>query len=260
MRATVLGGFAAPTSTGAGCSGYLIRDGGTAVVADLGAGTLVELRRHVDVRRLDAVVISHGHLDHVLDLGALHHLLRYSPTPLPRKTPLYVPPGATAQFGVWERALHGAGDGDMLADTFEVAEYDPDTGVSVGHLTVRFAPTVHPLRAWAMRFSVPGGGSIGYTADTGPSAHLDGLLEGVDLLISEATLLEPDGPFETRGHLTAAEAGALAARVRCSTLILTHRWEETDGATLTDEAARTFPGTIELSGPGLTVDAVPSHV
>lgn len=255
MRVTVLGGFAALTSMGAGCSGYLIRHGETSIVADLGPGTLAELRRQIDVRTFDGIVISHGHLDHILDLGTLHHLLNYSPTPLETMIPLYLPPGSASQFDAWERALYGGGDGKMLTDTFTVSEYDPSVDLRIRDITVGFAPTVHSLQAWAMRFSAPGVGSIGYTADTGPSASLDALFDGLEILISEATLIASDEPFETRGHLTAAEAGELALRIRASNLILTHRWEESDGARLVNEAGKFFNGTIELSTPGLTADA-----
>lgn len=247
MRVTVLGGFAGLASTGAGASGYLIRHGDTSIVVDLGPGTLAELRRQVDIRTLDAILVSHGHLDHVSDIPGLHHVLRYSPTARPRPIPLLLPPGATRQFDLWRDAMPGWDD-----EALAVREYDPAVALTVGEITVRFAPTVHPLQGWAMLFSAYGAGAIGYTADTGPSAGLDPLFEGVGVLISEATLIEPD---ETRGHLTAAEAGELAARANASTLILSHRWEEFEDATLMAEAGKAFGGTIELGVPGLTVDA-----
>lgn len=250
MRVTVLGGFAGLASTGAGASGYLVRHGGTSIVVDLGPGTLAALRREVDIRALDAIIVSHGHLDHVSDLPGLHHVLRYSPTPMPRTIPLLVPPGATPQFDLWRDAMPGWDD-EVLA----ISEYDPAGELSLGEITVRFAPTVHPLQGWAMRFSAPGAGSIGYTADTGPSAALDPLFAGVDVLISEATLLEADEPAQTRGHLTSSEAGELAARARASTLILSHRWEEFEDAALVGEAAAAFGGAIRLAVPGMTVDA-----
>ena len=255
MRATVLGGYAGLTSTGAGASGYLFEHGETSIVVDLGPGTLAELRRRADVRHLDAVVVSHGHLDHVSDLVGLHHVLRYSPTLLHRPIPLLVPPGATRQFDLWGEAMPGW-DGRAL----EISEYDPAVDFSVGKVMVRFAPTVHPLQGWAMRFSAPGAGSIGYTADTGPSADLDDLFAGVEVLFAEATLIEEDESAETRGHLTAAEAGDLAARAGCSILVLTHRWEESDGPAQVAEARRAFGGTIRLAAPGLIVDATADRV
>ena len=250
MRVTVLGGFAGLASTGAGASGYLVQHAGTSIVVDLGPGTLAELRRQVDIRSLDAIIVSHGHLDHVSDLPGLHHVLRFSPTPMPRRVPLLVPPGAARQFVLWRDAMPGWDD-----EALAIAEYDPSVESTVGGITVRFAPTVHPLQAWATRFSAPGAGSIGYTADTGPSADLVPLFQGIGVLIAEATLIEADEPAETRGHLTAAEAGELAARANASTLILSHRWEEFEDATLITEAGKAFGGTIELGVPSLTVDA-----
>ena len=246
----MLGGFAGLTSTGAGASGYLIRHGRTAIVVDLGPGTLAELRRQIDIRTLDAVIVSHGHMDHVSDLVGLHHVLRFSPTALARRIPVLVPPGATAQFDLWRGAMPGWGD-----EALAVSEYDPSVEVIVGDVAVLFAPTVHPLQAWAMRFSIPNAGSIGYTADTGPSASLDGLFADVDVLVSEATLIRTDEPFRNRGHLTAREAGQLAARAGALTLILSHRWEESDGPTLLAEAGMSFDGTILLARPALSVDA-----
>jgi ribonuclease BN (tRNA processing enzyme) len=71
MQLVVLGGSAASPNAGAGCSGYLVQHGDDNVVLDLGPGTLPELRRHTDYRTLRAVVISHLHPDHTLDLVAL---------------------------------------------------------------------------------------------------------------------------------------------------------------------------------------------
>ena len=92
MRLTVLGGSAAGVNTGQGCSGYLLETGETTLVLDLGPGTLPELRRHTDFRTLAGVVISHLHLDHVLDLLAFRFLLAYNPIRPPEKLPLWLPP------------------------------------------------------------------------------------------------------------------------------------------------------------------------
>ena len=257
MRVTVLGGYAGVTSTGAGCSGYLIRDGSTAIVADLGPGTLGELRRHVALDEIDGIVVSHGHLDHILDLAALHLLLLYGPTRGKRRLRLFLPPDPTGQLDRWRTAIAAATDGSLLDETFDVAEYDPSQALTIGPVEVRFAPTVHPLQAYAMRFTGDRH-AIGFTADTGPAADLNGLFAGVDVLISEATLAEvtaADGPGEARGHLTATEAGLLATRASARTLVLSHRWEEHDAASQRSEAALDFPGRILMSAPGLTVDA-----
>src|SRR5215213_12027870 len=81
MELTVLGGSAAGPNPGQGCSGCLIESGATQVVVDLGPGTFTELRRHVDYRSIDGVVLSHGHLDHFLDVLTLRYALAYNPVP-----------------------------------------------------------------------------------------------------------------------------------------------------------------------------------
>ena len=79
MELTILGGSAAGPNPGQGCSGYLVESGTTRVVVDLGPGTFPELRRHVDYRLLDGVVLSHGHLDHFLDILTVRYALAYNP-------------------------------------------------------------------------------------------------------------------------------------------------------------------------------------
>lgn len=255
MRVTVLGGYAGVTSTGAGCSGYLIRDQSTAIVADLGPGTLGELRRQVVLDRIDGIVVSHGHLDHVLDIAALHVLLLYSPMQGKRRLKLFLPPDPTGQLDRWRAAIAAATDGRSLDETFDVTVYDPSQTLTIGSIKVRFAPTVHPLQAYAMRFAGDGH-AIGFTADTGPAADLDELFADVDVLVSEATLAlvtDADGPLKTRGHLTATEAGLLASRASAATLVLSHRWEEHDASSQRSEAASVYAGQILMSALGLTV-------
>ena len=100
------------------------------------------------------------------------------------------------------------------------------------------------------------GSELGYTADTGPSAlnSLTDFFAGVSVLISEST--EPADtrdPADKRGHLTAQEAGTLAANVGASTLILTHRWEELCLDLAAQEAKSSFGGQVMTARPGLSV-------
>jgi ribonuclease Z len=95
---------------------------------------------------------------------------------------------------------------------------------------------------------------IGYTGDTGPTAPLVQFFKGVNLLVSEATLLEPGArSIEARGSLTAAEAGRLAREAGASTLLLTHMWEELGFSIYASQAAEEFAGQIEIAHPGLTL-------
>jgi ribonuclease BN (tRNA processing enzyme) len=263
---TVLGGSAASPNTGAGCSGYLVRSGDTTLLLDPGPGTLPELRRHADFRTLSAVIVSHMHLDHMLDLLALRHALAYNPVSAPAPIPIWLPPGGASLL---ERAAAPFDESDVpgrFAATVHVTEYDPSQSLAVGPLTLAFAPTVHYLPTWAMRITAPNGRSLGYTGDTGPAAiaGLASFFAGVDLLLAEATLLDAgDSDPTTRGSLTASEAGRLARDARTARLVLTHLWEELGFGRTAAGAAAAFSGAITLARPGLQIEVcrgTPSHL
>jgi ribonuclease BN (tRNA processing enzyme) len=256
VKLTVLGGSAAGPNTGAGCAGFLVTEGDTAIVIDMGPGTLLELRKHIDFRSLSAIVISHCHLDHILDLAAFRYLAMYNPEPLTRRLSLCVPPGSADRFSSWPSAFGDEGDQTFLEDVFEMGEYDPGAGLDIGGISIAFSRTFHPAPAWAMRVAGSGGNELGYTADTGPTAleSLTRFFSGVSLLISEST--EPadsQDSADKRGHLTPREAGTLATSARVSTLMLTHRWQELGLEIGADEAGATFNGQIMIARPGLSV-------
>jgi ribonuclease BN (tRNA processing enzyme) len=253
VRLTVLGGSGAGTNTGQGCSGYLVDAGGTRLVLDLGPGTLLELRRHADFRTLDGVVLSHLHVDHTLDLVALRFALAYNPVRPPGPLPLWLPPGGRAFLDRVAAAFGEPGKAaEFFPSVFAVHQYDPHTALRVGEATLRFAPTVHYVPCWAIRVETPGAGALGYTADAGPTSRLDDLFAGVEVLVAEGNSLSPSPePLAERGHLTATEAGELAARVGAGTLVLTHLWEENGFDAYRDRAAAAFTGRLELATPGL---------
>jgi ribonuclease BN (tRNA processing enzyme) len=251
---TVLGGSAASPNTGMGCAGFLVETERVKIVLDLGPGTLPELRRHADFRTLDAVVISHMHVDHVLDLLALRHALAYNPVAAPTPIPVWLPPGGVDILTRAAAPFDACDEPGRFAATVRVAEYDPAQALSIGDAVATFAPAVHYLPAWAIRVHAPGAADLGYTGDTGPAANLAGFFAGVEVLIAEATLLDPgDGPAAERGSLTAAEAGALAEAAGAKMLVLTHMWEERGVEACREQAAQAFAGRIELASPGLAL-------
>jgi ribonuclease BN (tRNA processing enzyme) len=253
VKLTVLGGSAAGGNTGIGCSGYLIQHEDTSVVFDLGPGTLLELRKHVDYRSLTAVVISHYHLDHMLDLGALRFLLGYNPVRADRKIPLWIPPGSRERFALWAGVFANVDESEFLEQTFIVDEYDPEVALQVGGLSIRFAPTVHWVPCWAMRIAGGTARDIGYTADTGHEADLKDFFSGVELVVSEATDYAAPTDSTFRGHLSATEAGTLAREAGASTLMITHMWEENDIDRSARYASEAFGKPVLVARPGLTV-------
>jgi ribonuclease BN (tRNA processing enzyme) len=223
-------------------------------VVDLGPGTFPELRRHVDYRLIDGVVVSHGHLDHVLDVLTLRYALAYNPVPAGRRLPLWLPPGGVALFDRLAEAITDDRESSEFLSVFEVRQYEPDTLLTIGELEFRFHPTVHYVPCWAARISNGTDGDLFYTADTGPTANLARAAAGSHVIVAEGT--DAGGSYEafaSRGHMTAAEAGALAREAGATTLVLSHLWAEDDPFRALTEASKHFGGEVELATPGLCV-------
>jgi ribonuclease BN (tRNA processing enzyme) len=256
MELVVLGGSAAGGNTGAGCAGFLVRSEQTTLVLDLGPGTLLELRRQADFRQLDGIVISHLHVDHMLDLLALRYLLMYNPIKPNKRIPLWMPPNGRAMLDRLATTLDpDPKEGPFYETVLDVRDYDPESELSVGDLSVRFTPTVHYIPCWAARVSNGGSSEdLVYTADTGPTANLAPFAKGAAVLIAEATLPGAGNlPPGERGHQTAAEAARLAADADVDVLVLSHVWEEYGFDAYLADAKSVFSGIVELARPGLKV-------
>jgi ribonuclease BN (tRNA processing enzyme) len=252
-KLTILGGSAAGVGTGQGCAGSLVEHDGTRVVLDLGPNTLLELREHADIRNLDAIVISHVHLDHILDLFALKYA-SYAPVKMTKKLPVWLPPGGLAFLQKAAEVFAWEGDPEtFFTSIFDLREYDPDGTTTIGNLAITHQLTAHSIPCWSMRVAVAGKGDLVYTADTSDIERLKTFADGARVLLSEATMPETPAGSGTRPHISAEEAGLLATSIGAQTLILTHIWEEYDPQRAAAQAATVFPGEIMLARPGVEV-------
>jgi ribonuclease BN (tRNA processing enzyme) len=258
VRITVLGKSPAWQDVDGACSGYLVEEEGCRLLVDCGNGVFSKLRRYADYVDVDAVVISHLHADHFLDLVPFSYALTYAPrqqampvagwpgTDAPARPVLHAPPGARDTF----RRVAGAwGSEQLVENAFELREYDPSEVVHAGPLTLRFRAVPHFVASHAVEVTSAAGGRFTYGADSSPSEELCEFARDTDLLLIEATLprAERDG---RRGHLTPAEAGEHGRRARARRLVLTHLSDELDAAWAEAEAERTFGGPVEIAREG----------
>jgi ribonuclease BN (tRNA processing enzyme) len=246
VRITVLGKSPAWQDADGACSGYLVAGAGSLVLLDCGPGVFGKLRRFVDYRDIDAVVISHLHADHILDLVPFASGLRYGPGEArPR---LFAPPGAPETFA----GLCAGGNmtPDHIELAFDVTVYDPGQPLRVGGLDVRFQPVPHYIPTNAVEFS-DNGGRFTFSSDCGPSEALCEFAAGTDLFFVEATLPRVEDEAD-RGHLTPAEAGEHGAKAGARRLVLTHFSDELDLAWAVEEAARAFGGPVDAAHEGAT--------
>jgi ribonuclease BN (tRNA processing enzyme) len=246
---TVLGKSPAWQDAGGACSGYLVEAGGSRLLLDCGPGVLGKLRTYCDYAAVDAVVISHLHADHILDLIPFGSALTYSPRgvagDVPRP-PLHVPPGGREQLAALCRAA-GMSD-DHLERAFAIAEYDPAGRLEAAGMTLRFQPVPHYVESHAVEIAADGA-RLTFGGDCGPNAALPEFAADTDLLLLEATM-PPGDNSAPEGHLTAEQAGEHGRRAGARRLVLTHISDELDAAATCAAAAAAFGSDVEIAAEG----------
>jgi ribonuclease BN (tRNA processing enzyme) len=260
VRVTVLGKSPAWQDVDGACSGYLVEEQGCRLLIDCGNGVFSKLRRFVEYVDVDAVVISHLHADHFLDLVPFAYALTYAPrqqpvpvdgwpgTDTPARPVLHAPPGARDCF---RRVVGAWGNEALIEKAFELREYDSSEVIHAGPLTLRFHPVPHFVVTHAVEITsaADGGRRLTYGADSSPSDELCAFARDTDLLLIEATLPRPERDGQ-RGHLTPAEAGDHGRKAGARRLVLTHLSDELDAAWAEAEAERTFGGPVEIAREG----------
>ena len=252
MRLTVLGRSPARPNPGEACAGYLIEGGGARLLLDIGPGIVAQLlqRHHPD--DLDAVIVSHMHADHMLDLVTLRYVYPWRRLAPGERLRIVLPPGSADQLLDLAKGVGGA---RHFEDAFQLSEHDGTGSFRFGSLTVTPRETQHYIPCWGFR--VEGDERrLAYTADTAPCGGLADLADAASLLLSEATLrsLDEDAqPPEPRGHLTPAEAGSAARDGGTRRLVLTHLPVNGDDATWAlTAAAEAFGSEVEIAVPSTT--------
>jgi ribonuclease BN (tRNA processing enzyme) len=259
MRLRVLGKSPSWQDAGGACSGYLLEEDGTAVLLDCGNGVFSKLRRYRDYIAVDAVLISHLHADHFLDLVPYSYALTYAPrqqpvpvdrwpgTETPARPRLIAPPGARDVF----RRVAGAwGSEDLIENAFTLEEYEASSRPEVGPFRFSFCEVPHFQETFATCVqSANGGGRLVYGADSRPTQQLVAFAKDADLLLIEATLPRPERHGE-RGHLTPREAGEHGRDSGVRRIVLTHISDELDHLWAKKEASSVFKGPVDVAHEG----------
>ncbi len=194
---------------------------GSRVLLDCGPGVLGRLRETAKWPDVDAIAITHFHLDHWGDLvpwvWGSFYLASNGPVPKPA---LWVQPGGAAFLSGLGEQL---GFPDMFERTFHLNEYAPNTPFQIGKLAV--IPTRVPhyrLETYAFRVQ-SNGAVLAYSGDSAPSPELVEAARGADLFVCEATLLRGELDGEPRGHLSLDEAVEAFEASGAKRLLVTHR-------------------------------------
>jgi ribonuclease BN (tRNA processing enzyme) len=259
MRITVLGKSPSWQDAGGACSGYLIQDEDAALLLDCGNGVFSKLRQHRDYVDVDAVLISHLHADHFLDLVPYAYALTYAPrqqpvpvdrwpgTDHPARPDLHLPTGGAQTL----RRIVGAwGTEELIEKAFRIHEYGPTSTVRVGPIEARFHRVPHFTDTFAVNLTgAGGGGRLTFGADCRPGEEIVEAARDTDLLLIEATLPRPERTGQ-RGHLTPSEAGEHARRAGARRVVITHISDELDELWAREQASDAFGAPVEVAREG----------
>src|SRR5215218_1819776 len=235
----------------------LLRAGGDRILLDCGEGTQQQLLRSAGLPELDAIFISHYHLDHWLGLVGM--LKTFDLRARERPLAIYGPPGLRALFTML-RPVFG-----RTAYPLSLAELEPYEEVGFGGYAIGSFPVRHRVEAYGYAFveeDRPGrfdadaaralgvgedrpGRKIVYSGDTAPCQAVEVLAEGADVLVHEATFLSDErARASDTGHSTAAQAAELARDAGVRLLALTHLSTRYFPREIRDEARAVFPNTV----------------
>lgn len=247
MLVTVLGYQSPYPGPGGATPGYLIETDSTRFLLDCGSGVLAQLGAYLSIQKLDALLLSHYHHDHVADVGVLqyglmvHQLLgnRAHDQPLP----VYAPASPVS-------------DAESL--TYREATFfhpvDEQTDLTIGDVRIRFLRTDHGDGdpCYAMRLESSGKVLV-YGADSGPRTNWQTFVQDADLFICEGTYLDHNLPNKPNGHMSVRQAAELAESLSCRSLMITHLYHAYEAEEVTRQAEAYTAGTFHAARIGLQI-------
>jgi len=246
VKLTVLGCSGSMPGPDSAASGYLLEADGYTLVLDLGHGAFGALQRYVAPGDVDAIVVSHLHADHCIDLTAYIVALRYGGA-------RYRVQGPDARIAL----IGPAGTRDRLEAAYdpyarklglhELFGFSTPASGELGPFALSFATMNHPVPTSALRIT-HGDRTLVYSGDTGESDALVSLAHGADVLLCEASVGPDEQPVPDL-HLTGKQAGEHAHRAGVDRLIVTHVPPWGSRQVAADEAAAAFRGPVEIAEP-----------
>ena len=257
MKLVVLGsGTSVPHPQRASAGFWLETEMGS-LLLDCGADAAHRMAaENLDWPNLDAIWISHLHLDHCGGLGSFLFGTKHAPQTQPRRKPLMI----LGCQGI-RKLLHAIDDANnygLLEQPFpiklrEISTRDIPEGdfEILPNLRARVFSTHHTKESLAIRLTDKNGASLVYSSDTGYSEELASFAHGVDLLILECSFWRNK---PTAKHLELVEAMRLARLAEPRKVILTHLYPEWDGMDFESKAKELWPGETIAARDGLRTE------
>ncbi|MCC9196121.1 MBL fold metallo-hydrolase [Arthrobacter sp. zg-Y820] len=264
MKLTIVGcsgSFPGPASP-ASCYLVTANDGvrDWRILLDLGNGSMGALQRYMDLRDIDAVLLTHLHPDHCMDLCGLHVAVHWDPAGWNRDRIKVWGPQDTADRMA---TAYGLPTDPGMHEDFEFLHWTGGETVTIGPFTVTPYPVRHPAdEAYALRIEATGIGADGkpvlhtlaYSGDTDSCDGLEEAARDSDVFLCEAAFHEGRDDAIEGVHLTGKRAGAAASAAHARRLLLTHLPVWNDANTSVAEARETYAGDLAVAVAGVSYD------
>ena len=236
MELTILGTGGALSPTGRAQSGLLVEDNDQALLIDCGSGILMRLdQASVDIAKLDTILLTHCHLDHMSDLLPLVTARWLSGH---TETTIYGPRNTEATI----RQVLKHYDYVDSHVTLTIHEIQGGEGFTANGFAVETLRTEHgtPSRAYKLN------GRLVISGDTMPIAEMSAFVDGCDLLVHECSF--PDGN-DPGHHTTPQDLGPLLSDSDLKRVVLTHFYPTVIGreADMVASVKSFYSGGVELA-------------
>jgi ribonuclease BN (tRNA processing enzyme) len=243
VKITVLGYQSPAPGPGGAGPGYLLETNNGILLLDCGSAVYARLMQYFPVEKIDAVLVSHYHHDHVCDIPILQYgaLMASVQHKLIKPIPVYGPQSPRE----WADRMQY----ETYTKFFPVGQ---QSTLDVAGVSISFHRTQHAVECYAIKIT-DGVNTIVYTADTGPETEWEGFADKCDLLICEGTFTSNIAPGGKRGHLTAKEAAALAERVQAKRLLITHLSPDIARSAYLEDARGGYKGQLSLADIGQVI-------
>jgi len=244
MKLVVLGSGTSVPHPRRASSAFWLETSGGSLLLDCSADAPHRMaQENLDWINLDAIWISHLHLDHCAGLAPLLFGIKWTPGINRRQKPLKIfgCEGITKLL----KAIDESSNYKLFEQPFplEFHEFAPteeprQVEMLVG-LSAQILSTPHRHESLAIRLTDANGTTLVYTSDTGYAESLAEFARGVDLLILECSFYR-DKP--TVKHLELADAMRIAKLAGPQRLLLTHLYSVWDEVDLETEAKKLWAG------------------
>ena len=210
MNLKVLGRYGVFPAKNSCTSGYLVTEKKTNIMMEMGSGIFSRISNYIAPEKLDAVIISHYHHDHMCDLLFLDYYLNTMTKlgKLDHKILLYVPFLIGKQYESLQQLQF-----------FEFVTVKEKTKYKVGDVTLEFFPMNHNITCMGVKITAEDA-VLSYTGDTRPNDNLKKLFGGSDAVLCHCAVPSKYRTDEI-SHLSTLE-GATLAKEHDTKLLISH--------------------------------------